>query len=503
MNKLPVKQTYILLVAIFGIVALSIYSTYAIFTLESSTGNIVTIRTPENLEISASSFEYKQIDIPKNSYITTDVDIYNNYDYEICYSIWYKALSNNIKIYENTSDNLTTSGMIAPVTGTRVKLLIINDNDTAAKVNIGLASAKNEETCTLNISSDKSQITMAINAKSLTGTLAKDTNPANIEQGYLTYKDNTNEINLSDEKTYYVATEFTYQDELFTLKEPKKLELKNLTNYNNYYLCENEDKCEFLYHITELVDKTITKYDILLGYLGGENGLRKVNNDYYYYGDNPNNFIYYNFTNELDTKTCELWRIVGFHYDDKTNKYVTKIVRNDYLDTHLFDDSKNVWPNSSISKYLNEEYKLKQSMHEENIFREENITSLDTNLNSIPLLETENKAYVTLLNVSDYLYASSCQKTKINEYDTTCLKNNWLNKNKTEWTMTTKYELPTTDPETNEEIIPDNNTVYAIGNEIKETNIDEKLNIRPVIYLKSRTLLINGNGTLDNPYVIR
>ena len=149
------------------------------------------------------------------------------------------------------------------------------------------------------------------------------------------------------------------------------------------------------------------------------------------------------------------------------------------------------------------EDKLKQSMHEENIFREENITSLDTNLNSIPLLETENKAYVTLLNVSDYLYASSCQKTKINEYDTTCLKNNWLNKNKTEWTMTTKYELPTTDPETNEEIIPDNNTVYAIGNEIKETNIDEKLNIRPVIYLKSRTLLTNGNATLDNPYVIR
>ena len=503
MNKLPVKQVYILLVAIFGIVALSIYSTYAIFTLESSTGNIVTIRTPENLEISASSFEYKQIDIPKNSYITTDVDIYNNYNYEICYSIWYKALSNNIKIYESTTGNLTTSGMIAPVTGTRFKLLIINYNDTAAKVNIGLASAKNEETCALNISSDKSQITMAINAKSLTGTLAKDTNPINVEQGYLTYKDNTAEIALSEDSTYYVATDFTYQDELFTLKEAKELELKDLANYNSYYLCKDKDKCETLYHITELGDKAITKYDILLGYLGGENGLRKVNNDYYYYGDNPHNFIYYNCDNELDTKTCELWRIIGFHYDDKTNKYLTKIVRNDYLDTHIFDENKNIWPDSNINKYLNKEYKLKQNMHEEYIFREENITSLDSNLNSIPLLETENKAYVTLLNVSDYLYASTCNKTKINEYDATCLKNNWLNKNKTELTMTTKYELPYTDPETNEEIIPDNNTVYAIGNEIKETNIDEKLNIRPVIYLKSRTLLVNGDGTLDNPYVIR
>ena len=106
----------------------------------------------------------------------------------------------------------------------------------------------------------------------------------------------------------------------------------------------------------------------------------------------------------------------------------------------------------------------------DNEIANENITSLDTNLNSIPLLETENKAYVTLLNVSDYLYASSCQKTKINEYDTTCLKNNWLNKNKTEWTMTTKYELPTTDPETNEEIIPDNNNINL--NNINNNNFN-------------------------------
>ena len=502
MNKLPVKQVYILLVAIFGLVAISIYSTYAIFTLESSTDNIVTIRTPENLYISSQLYEYKQVEIPKDSYITTDIDIYNNYNYELCYSIWYKALKENIKVYEKTVNSLSTNGTLAAITGKRVTLLIINDNNSSAKVNIGVAYAKNEGTCEFNISNEKSQITTTIDAKSLTDTLTKNAFSKNIEAGYLTYKDIKDDFTLSNEKTYYVATDFTYQDELFTLKEPKELELKDLSNYKNYYLCEDDNKCEKLYHLIE-IENTITKYDILLGYLGGENGLRKISNDYYYYGDNPNNYIYYNCNNENDLKTCELWRIIGFKYDSTTNKYITKIISNDYLDNKTFDDDKNTWSNSTINKYLNDEYKLKQSMHEEYTFKEENIISLDSNLNDILLLDNENKAKVMLLNVSDYLYTSTCQKMKINEYDTSCLKNNWLNRGKTELTMTTKYELPTKNPETNEDIIPENNTIYAVGNEINEVNITNKLNVRPVIYLKERTLLLNGDGSFDNPYVIR
>ena len=213
MNKLPVKQSYLLLIAVFGIIAISIYSTYAIFTLESSTDNIVSIRTPENLQISSETYEYKQIEIPKNSYVTTDIDIYDNFDYDLCYSIWYKSLKDNVKVYENTADTLTTSGVVSALTGKRVSLIIVNDNDFNSKINIGVASAKNEGTCALNISSDKLQITSTIDAKSLVDTLAKDTQVNTIEAGYLTYKDNTDEMNLSEESDYYIASEFTYQDE--------------------------------------------------------------------------------------------------------------------------------------------------------------------------------------------------------------------------------------------------------------------------------------------------
>ena len=107
------------------------------------------------------------------------------------------------------------------------------------------------------------------------------------------------------------------------------------------------------------------------------------------------------------------------------------------------------------------------------------------------------------MNLTDYLNASVCQNKNISEYDSTCLNNNWLNNNLNEYTMTIKYEMPTTDPETEEEIIPDNNTAYSVGNSITETIVTEKLPVRPVVYLKERALLIGGNGTINNPYIIK
>ena len=90
MNKLPTKQIYLLFIIIVGIIALSVYSTYAIFTFESSTSDIVSIHTPKSLQISENIYEYQQVVVEPNTIATTDIDIYNTFDYEVCYSIWYK-----------------------------------------------------------------------------------------------------------------------------------------------------------------------------------------------------------------------------------------------------------------------------------------------------------------------------------------------------------------------------------------------------------------------------
>ena len=524
MNKLPAKQIYLLLIIVAGIVALSAYSTYSIFTLEAETTDIVSIHTPYNLSVTSSSDEYRQVVVPKNGYISTDVDIYNNLDYPLCYSIWYKIVTKGIdidkvKIYQNTDSSILTSGTIDPVESRRINLLITNDNNTEVKVNVGLLHTKNEGTCELNLSEEKMMINDTVNnPRNLSATLVKEVTAKNNEEGYLTYKDNTNEIRFDAEEIIYVSDKYTYHNELFTLTEAKGITRNELNEYNNYYTCLDNNACEFLYHITEIKNVSedinnqelaIVKYDMLKGYLASEVGLRRITNngsdDYYFYGDNPDNYIYYNCENDKDIKTCELWRIIGFVYDKQENKYLTKVVRNDYIGKHEYDDDVNSWNGSTISKYLSE-YKLNNANTLTEItFKEQNVVSLDSGLDNIPLLNREYKANVSLINLSDYLYTATCTKNKMSDYSEECLKSNWLNSNGNinEWTMTVKHEEPYKDEETEEMITPVNDKLYSVGKVITESKYDEELNVRPVVYLKSRTLFTSGDGTFDNPYIIK
>ena len=513
MNRLPTKQIYLLAIIVFGIITLSVYSTYAIFTLESESSDIVSIKTPNSLEISSDVLEYRQVAVPKDSYITTDVDLYNTFDYELCYSIWYKVLGEekNVKLYEITDDTLTVSSTIEPASSKRISLLITNDNNQPVKIKFGLTYIKNEGTCQLKISEDKSLIANTINnPKLLTDTLINNTEIINNEAGYLTYKDNSNIIPLAKDETIYISDKFTYRDELFTLTAPIEITSKDIENYNNgsFYTCLNSGSCNELINIKELSSDNeeyhIIKYNLLIGYLAGSNGLRRLtNNNYSYYGDNPNNFIYQNCTNELDNKTCELWRIIGFVYDQKEEKYLTKLVNTSYLKKTKYSEESQKWSDSLINKYFKEEYRLNNNYMAEYSYKQENLLNLKSKIGNINYLPDEIVDKVSILSLSDYLNASICENRNIEEYDSACLKNNWLNKNNSEWTMTTKYEEPYNDSETEELITPENNTIYTVGNEIKDETIDNEFNVRPVIYLKSRMLLVSGDGTLDNPYIIK
>ncbi len=509
MNKLPTKQIYLLSIIVFGIIALSIYSTYAIFTFEASTSDILSIRTPGSLSLLENVTKYKQVTISKDSLVTTDVDIYNNFDYSLCYSIWYKTTNesdmNKIKIYENNENTLTTSGIIDAATSKRVKLLLINDSDVSISVKIGVSYTTADAACELNMSEDRKSINSTLNARDNLNKIVMSTQVKNSESGYLTYELNNN-ILLDIDKPLKIATSFDYQNEVFTLKESKAVSVDELSGYADNYTCLDDDTCQELYLIKEVTVKEgknyLTKYNKLIGYLGGISGVRKVKNNYYFYGDNPDNFIYYNCQNELDTNTCELWRIVGLVYDEEADKYLTKIIRDDYLKTGKYDDENESWSNASIKKYLNEEYKLNSPYIKEKNIKQENLINIESSLNDITYM-SEHSSKITIMNLSDYLNASICTDKLVSEYANECLTNNWLNKGNLEWTMTMNYLEPTKDPET-EEIIPvNNNKVYSVGKSIEITEVSNELNLRPAIYLKERVLVTGGNGSFANPYIIR
>ena len=136
-------------------------------------------------------------------------------------------------------------------------------------------------------------------------------------------------------------------------------------------------------------------------------------------------------------------------------------------------------------------------------FKQENLLPDEELLANIKYFDTEIKTNTIILSLTSFLSASTCNRTKLSEYTEECLKNNCLNKGKQEWTTSTKYEEKYIDEETEEEIVPENNTVYSVGNKIELTNINTKLSIRPVVTLSSRTFLVSGEGTFERPFVIK
>lgn len=534
MNKLPAKQIYLLSIIIIGIIALSVYSTYALFTFESSTSDIVNIHIPKSLQISENTYEYQQLVVEPNTVVTTDIDIYNRYDYDVCYSIWYKLVGNDIdeskvQIFENSNEVLTTSGVLTKTNNIRVTITIINDNSSQVKVNIGtIGNKKTAENCSLNLESDKKVINTSYNNPiSLNEKLLEEIDKTKEEDGnYLTYKDETKIISYKSTDKIYLSETFSYNDELFTLENSEYLTIQELIDKKylenkNIYFCQDNNQCNIIYKITKLEKEensenedeifyNITTYDKLVGYSKGTSGIRKVNDqDYIFYGDNPDNFIYYNCQNNDDTSTCELWRIVGLFYNKEKDKYNVKIIRNDSIGKYQFDNNSQIllWTNSSLNKYLNEEYKFAENYDKyiDNIKQNiETLSSLDATIKKQDQI-IESK--INILSLSDYLNASSCQNSKINEYTDACFKNNWLNNLEIdrEWTITTKEE--TLDSETKEDSTIENSILnsfaYSIGNQIIENNINNYLDVRPVVYLKSRIITIDGNGNIDSPYLIR
>lgn len=619
MNKLPVKQIYLLSIIIIGIIALSVYSTYALFTLETETSDIVSIHTPNSLTISENIYEYQQIKIEPNKVTTTDIDIYNSFEYDVCYSIWYKVVGENIdetkiQVFEKSDGTRTSNGILTPTNNIRITIGIINDTNKEVKINIGTIGAKQENnSCSLNLDTDKNLITENYQfEKTLIEQLleTKDTTKKE-DSNYITYKNQTDIITYKNTDKIYISETFKYKNEMFTLEEPIEATIDELISdkylgnkleKKTIYFCKEDKACPILYKITEIKEQevieenneepqptyyNIEKYDKLIGYMEGTSGLRKINDkDYIFYGDNPDNYIYYNCKND-DISSCELWRIVGLYYDETNKNYNMKIVRNESIGKYQFDNTEEptdlTWTNSTLYKYLNKEYQLESNYNNftvEHIPDKEILLSLDTKIkitkiekkdillsisNNLEndeqnIIDEENEEEIELklniLSLQDYLNTSSCKNNKINQYNKECFTNNWLNNIEIgrEWTLTeqepkkilveeptpstdelqekeeilneqekteeitdettnendnvTEDEITSPEEPTEEEIIEPVkttiiNSAYGVKEDIVETNIKELLDVRPVIYIKSRMLLINGKGTFENPYIIK
>lgn len=222
-----------------------------------------------------------------------------------------------------------------------------------------------------------------------------------------------------------------------------------------------------------------------------EDGLYQEEKEYYYRGQNPNNYL------EISDM---LYRIISI--DENKN---IKVILNENLynstwnSESLTDNSYDVLDINNIAYNLNY---LETSNSNFNLIRK-NTDMLEYNWNNVQISNSNNKLYselkqekteknvfsiVGLLSVTDYVRASFNDNCYLDSfYNNECGDKNYLNVSQNFFTINSSKDY-----------------IWAVSSDGKlyETSLDIKLGVRPVIVLSGNIELI-GKGTIDVPYRIK
>ena len=282
----------------------------------------------------------------------------------------------------------------------------------------------------------------------------------------------------------------------------------------------------------EAITKTYLN-NYIIGLTGTTQGTGQVVNEkgYRYEGKNPNNYVWFN---------NEYWRIIGV-FDSashgQSGKNLVKIIRADVLDGLAWHKSNaNDWTAASLNSLLNGAYYNAQdgtssgycygysttatancdytkkgiqsgyrSMIAEVTWYLGGYSSASATTESFYGYErgttvysgrpTTTTGYIGLMYPSDYGYSvlsSSCARTtNLGSYSTaTCAGQSWLYGKGYEWTIT-----PSSSSSRNVFILYN-------GGSLSYFNANGGTGGRPVLYLDASVYKIDGEGTLDKPYII-
>ena len=274
----------------------------------------------------------------------------------------------------------------------------------------------------------------------------------------------------------------------------------------------------------------------ITGLAGTTQGTGQIVNEngYRYEGKNPNNYIWFN---------NEYWRIIGV-FDSASHgqdgKHLVKIIRADVLDGLVWDKSKtNNWNTSSLKLLLNGAYYNAQDGtssgycygygsdettiigncdytkrgiqsgyrgmvanvtwylggYSDPIATAEAFYGYERGTTVYSGRPTSTTGYIGLMYASDYGYSvlsSSCERTtSLGSYTTaTCTGQSWLYGKGHEWTLTP--------------ISSDSYNVFGLFSYggLFDIRVNDCSGSRPVLYLDASVYKIDGDGSLENPYIV-
>ena len=165
------KKNYLLIIIIIGLIILSLYSTYAMFTETVETDEIINMNASV-LPLESKIVEYEQITINGNEAKSIMVNISNSTESNLYYGVWYEmvnptSINSNIEIAKLTSSTDSTQGQINVGIEKNVKIVIKNTGSSSITVNVGVGYSL---TSSLELPTNRYVITNEIQGKYIINT---------------------------------------------------------------------------------------------------------------------------------------------------------------------------------------------------------------------------------------------------------------------------------------------------------------------------------------------
>ena len=438
------KKNYLLGLIVLGLISLSVYSTYAMFTASVETNDIVSL-SASTLPTESEIVEYERLTIKSKEKKVIEYTVNNNTDNSLYYGVWYEMInpnSINDDIVIGKSEDTTSDTLGQLTRGSNAKVLFVIDNKSSSNIviNVGVGYS---ETSSLNLPTNRNLIT-----------------------------------EIYEESV--LATE--YITDLYN-NASKTTITNNSINYNY-----------------------ATSVGLMNDRLGGTTSSLDGGN-IRYYGANPNNYVLFNNelwriigvfkdiddgTGKTETrvKIIRSESIGDYQWDDNENEWSTATLK-----TYLNGDYLNSLTSEAKGMVGNAKWNLGGRSACEGLYADDYYT-FERGTTVYSGRSTEWTGKIALMYPSDYMYAGDLSKCSKDGYNwdtdkTNCRDTSWLRNTSTaQWTLT-----PNSSASFFVFDVRYSGTVYYNGVTISNASL-------PVLYLKSSILITGGDGSSSNPYTL-
>ena len=154
-KKFPLKYLIVVIVLIFGLIGVGIYTTYSYFSYNYTVNNVVNINTVSTINKVITLDEGRVVGVLPGDSVSVELNITNSTSKTLNYSCWYELINCSLTNVRVTKSAATSGTINANTTLNRI-IRIYNNGASEVVLNVGASGAEDNN---LSLPSTKNLIT--------------------------------------------------------------------------------------------------------------------------------------------------------------------------------------------------------------------------------------------------------------------------------------------------------------------------------------------------------